>query len=162
MPTAAVHTAEVILVIAADRGHARLFSIARNQEQLQELSDLVNANARMPAHSLVTDRQGRTLNRQRGSRAALGHENLQDESARRFAHDVGAMLANRLHVQRAIRLFIIADPEFLGMLRIELRARQLAVPVRSIAKNVTRTSTECIRSYLPKRLWPRHILGIQI
>ncbi len=162
MPSAAVHAAEEILVIAADRGHARLFSIARNQEQLQELSDLVNANARMPAHSLVTDRQGRTLSRQHGSRAALGRENLQAESARRFAHDVGAMLANRLHAQRAGRLFIIADPEFLGMLRIELRARQLAVPMRSIAKNVTCTSTARIRSYLPKRLWPRRILGVKL
>jgi len=152
-----------ILVIAADRGRARLFSIAHAEEQLLELNDLVNANARMPAHSQVADRQGRMLNRERGSRVALGTENLQDESARRFAHEVGAMIAGRLHTQRAAgRLFVVADPEFLGMLRMELRARRLAVPVHGIAKNVTRVSPQRIRGYLPKRLWRQRILGVWI
>ncbi|HVC38270.1 MAG TPA: host attachment protein [Gammaproteobacteria bacterium] len=151
-----------ILVVAADRGYARVFSIAHNQDQLQELNDLVNADARRPAHMLASDRQGRALNRERGSRAAMGREYLQSDSARRFAHDVGTMIAGRLRRQRAKRLFLIADPEFLGMLRRKLRARQLAVPVRSIAKNVTRTSREHIRGYLPKRLWPRRVLGVDL
>lgn len=151
-----------ILVLAADRGHARLFSIAHNQEELQELSDLVNADARRPANSLVSDRQGRGLNRERGSRAALGRENLQNDSAHQFAHRVATLIASKLARSSIERLFIIADPEFLGMLRIELRAHKLAVPVRCITKNVTRTSSQRIRSYLPKRLWPRRIMGVQI
>jgi protein required for attachment to host cells len=151
-----------ILVVAADRGRARVFSIAHDQEQLQELNDLVNTDARRPAHLLASDRQGRSLNRERGSRAALGRDNLQDESTRRFAHDVCAMIAAKRRRQSVDRLFIIADPEFLGMLRLELRNRQMPVPVRFIAKNVTRTSSERIRSYLPKRLWPRRVLGVEV
>jgi protein required for attachment to host cells len=151
-----------ILVVAADRGHARFFSIARNQEELQELNDLVNADARRPANSLVSDRQGRTLNRERGSRAALGRENLQNDSARRFAHRVAGLISGKLLKRSIIRLFIIADPEFLGMLRSELRTYKLTVPVRFIAKNVTRTSSERIRSYVPKQLWPRRVMGVQI
>jgi protein required for attachment to host cells len=161
MPAADI-TQEEILVVTADRGHARLFSITHGQEQLFEINDLVNADARRPAHTLASDRQGRTLNRERGSRAALGRRSLEDESARRFAHDVGAMIAKRVHTQRANSLFLIAEPDFLGMLRIELRARQLAIPVHSIAKNVTRASMDRIRGYLPKRLWPRRVLGVQV
>ncbi len=151
-----------ILVVAADRGRARVFSIAHNQEQLQEFNDLVNADARRPAHTLASDRQGRSLNRERGSRAALGRDNLQDESARRFAHDIGATIADKWRKQALDRLFIIADPEFLGMLRMELRNRRLTVPVRYIAKNLTRASSQRIRSCLPKRLWPRRVMGIEV
>jgi protein required for attachment to host cells len=155
-------SAHELLVVAADRGHARVFSNAHNQKELVELMDVVNADARLPAHRLASDRQGRALNRERGSRAALGRENLQDDSTRRFAHDVCAMIAAIRRSQSIDCLFIIADPEFLGMLRMELHARQLATPVRFIAKNVARTSSERIRSYLPKRLWPRRILGVDI
>ncbi|HVC29278.1 MAG TPA: host attachment protein [Gammaproteobacteria bacterium] len=151
-----------IMLVAADRGHARFFSIAHNQEELQELNDLVNADARRPANSLASDRQGRSLNRERGSRAALGRDNLQNDSARRFAHRVATLIVGKLLGRSIIRLFIIADPEFLGMLRSELRTHKLTVPLRFIAKNVTRTSNERIRSYLPKRLWPRRIMDVEV
>lgn len=151
-----------ILVVAADRGHARFFSIAHNQDELRELSDLVNPDARRPAHSLASDRQGRTLNRKRGSRAALGRENLQDESARRLARVIVAMINGKPRRESIDRLFIIADPEILGMLRLELRTHKPTVPVRFIAKNVTRTGSKRIRSYLPKRLWPRRVMGVRV
>ncbi|MDE2236054.1 MAG: host attachment protein [Gammaproteobacteria bacterium] len=151
-----------MLVVAADRGRARLFSIAPGQERLQEIQDFLNADARLRARNLASDRQGRGLNRTRASRAALGNASLQDESASRFAHEVSGVIAGKLLRKTNTRLFVIADPQFLGLLRGELRARKLRAPVRYIAKNLTRSSSARIRGYLPKRLWPRRVLGIQV
>ena len=151
-----------ILVIVADRGHARLFSLTPGEEKLRELQDLLNADARVRASKLASDRQGRGLNRARASRAALGKASLQDESASRFAHDVCGMIAGKLRRKNDARLFVFADPQFLGLLRRKLRTRKLRVPVRYFAKNLTRTSSARIRSYLPKRLWPRRVLGIKL
>ncbi len=151
-----------ILVVAADRGRARLFSIAAGQEKLQELDDLVNANARMAAHKLASDRQGRILIRARASRAAVGRASLKDENARRFAHDVSMKNSAILRRKSAGRMFVFADAQFLGMLRAELRTRNLHVPVRYIGKNLTRASNSRIRSYMPKRVWPRRVMGIEV
>ena len=154
--------AEDCLVIAADRGHARMFHIAPGEEKLREIDDLINAAARMPAHRLASDRQGRVLKRARASRAAVGRDSLKDENARRFAHEVAAKIAGKMRKRHAARLFVFADAQFLGMLRGELRTRKLRIPARYIAKNLTRASSMRIRSYLPKRLWPRRVLGIKV
>ena len=150
------------LVLVADRARARLFSWERDMPQLREIGDLVNAEVRLPQRALASDRQGRGLNRQRGARTALGRDSLRRESAQRFAHEVGARLFAELRAQRAARLFVLADPEFLGLLRSVLRKRRLAVPVRMLAKNLTRADAQRIRAYLPERLWLRRELGTPV
>lgn len=153
---------DYILVVAADRGRARFFSIAARDEKLQELDDLLNADARMPAHKLASDRQGRVLKRARAGRAAVGRASLKEENARRFAHAVAKKTTARLRRKSAGRLFVFADAQFLGMLRGALRVQKPHMPVRYIAKNLTRASNRRIRSYLPKRLWPRRVMGIEV
>ena len=146
------------LVVVADRARARLFNWERDMPQLQEIGDLVNAEARLPQHALASDRQGRGFNRQRGSHTALGRDSLRRESAQRFAQEVGARLFAELRTQHAARLFVLADPEFLGLLRGVLRKRRLAVPVRMLAKNLTRADVQRIRAYLPERLGSGRVL----
>lgn len=138
------------LVVVADSAHARLFSWACGAGGLEELSDLVNPEARLPKHALVADRQGRGFNRQRGSRTALGSDTLRRNSALRFAQQVGTEVSAELRTQRAARLFILAEAEFLGLLRGALRTRRIAVPVNMIAKNLTRANVRRIRMYLPE------------
>lgn len=140
------------LVLVADSARARLFSWERGVPQLQEISDLVNAEARLPERALASDRQGRGFNRQRGSRTALGSTALQRNAARRFALRVSAQLATESRTRRAARLFIFSETEFLGLLRTALRSRRLGLPVRTFAKNLTRAAPQRIREYLPKYL----------
>lgn len=140
------------LVLVADSGRARMFSWARGAGGLKELSDLVNPEARLPKHALAADRQGRGFNRQRGSRTALGGDTLRRNSALRFAQQVGAKVSAEVRTQRAARLFILAEAEFLGLLRGALRTRRIAVPVSMIVKNLTRADVRRIRMYLPKYL----------
>lgn len=138
------------LVVVADSARVRLFSWARGAEGLEELRDLVNPELRLPEHALATDRQGRGFNRQRGSRTALGRNTLRHNSVLRFAQQVGGVVSAELRTQRAARLFILAEVEFLGLLRGVLRTRRIAVPVNMIAKNLTRADVRRIRMYLPK------------
>lgn len=138
------------LVLVADSARARLFSWERGVPQLQEISDLVNAEARLPERALASDRQGRGFNRQRGSRTALGSTNLQRNSAQKFALRVGRRLAAESNARRAARLFVFAEAEFLGLLRTALRSRRPGLPVRGFAKNLTRATPQRIREYLPK------------
>lgn len=145
------------LVVVADRARARLFSWTRAAEALQELGDWANPEARLPCHVLAADRQGRSLNRQRGSRTALGDDAQRRNSTLRFARQVSARLRAELRAQHAVRLFIFAEAEFLGLLRKDLRSRGLAVPAELHAKNLTRAAPQRIREYLPK--YPGRIIA---
>lgn len=152
-----------ILVVAADRGRARLFSIKHAEEQLTELEDLVNPSLRVHAGDLAHDRQGRSMNRGRSSRTALGDSHfLKQESAERFARQVADAVGGICRAHSFERIFLLTEPEFLGLLRPCFAAAKPDVPVLEIHKNVTHRSNATIRGYLPKHLWKRHVEGVLV
>lgn len=143
------------LVLAADSGRARLFGWEHGSSELEEIADMVNADARLPMHDLVSDRQGRGFNRQRGSRTALGSAALQRKRTQQFAREVSERLASESRTRRAPKIFVFAEAEFLGLLRSSLRNRRLGCPVYMDAKNLTRVTPQRIREYLPKYIGRR-------
>lgn len=152
-----------ILVVVADRGRARLFSIKHGEEQLDELQDMVNPSLRVHAGDLAHERQGRSMSRNRSSRTAFGDNHfLKQESARRFARQVADAVESTCHAHPFERMFLLTEPEFLGLLRPCFTADKLGIPVLEIHKNITHRSTDTIRGYLPKHLWKRHIEGILV
>lgn len=137
------------LVLVADRSRARFFIRRPDDPELDELGDLLNPAGRLPARALVSDRQGRGFNRQRGSRTALGNNGLQRTHAERFARQVVARLAAELRIWQAARAYIFADAEFLGLLRATLRTRRIRAALHLSAKNLTRAATRRIYAELP-------------
>lgn len=143
-----------ILIVIGDRGRARILSFEREGRQVRELQDLVNPAARLHEHALSHDHQGRVMNRSRGSRTALGrrepHKRL---GSLRFARHVADAVRAECDRQTYVRLFLLAEPEFVGMLRPHLSTKELAPLLTVIPRNVTRHETADILAYLPEHPW---------
>lgn len=159
-------TAE-ILVLVADRSRARLFHIVENENALVEIMDFVNSEARAPENELVRDRQGRGLyggvRGRQGRRATFGKSGSKRYlSAEHFAAQICEAAAN--HARNAVvqQLYVIASPDFMGMIRPHLQILSSQTPVGEIPKNITRQDNATIRSYLPKTLWPRRVEGVSL
>lgn len=146
----------VLLLVVGDRGRARLFSLQRGEKRPREIADLYNPLLRLHEHILSRDRQGRGMSRVRGSRVAFGeahrHKRL---NAARFARQVADAVQDCTRRQHYARIVLMADPEFTGLLRPQLTARRLGLPISGILKHLTRHATADIRAHLPDGLWRR-------
>lgn len=143
-----------LLIVAGDRGRARIFSLERETDEMLELADLVNPAVHLHERELSRDRQGRGLSRTHGSRVALGrshpHKRL---SSMRFARQVAEAIEAHCRQQRYLHIYLLADPEFVGLLRPQLAAKELTTDLQVILKNITRSDHATIRSHLPEHPW---------
>lgn len=148
-----------ILIMAGDRGRARIFSLDRDSDEMQELGDLINPALRLHERLLSGDRQGRGMSRFHSSRVALGkagsHRRL---SAMRFARQVAEAMNGFCGQRRYSHIYLLAEPEFVGLLRPRLAALRLTTHLHVVPKNVTRSDAATIRSHLPEHPW-RQPLG---
>lgn len=143
-----------VLIIIGDRGRARILSFERAGRQVRELQDLVNPALFLREGLFSHDHQGRVMNRSRGSRTALGkrepHKRL---SSLRFARLVADTVHTECEKHPYVRLFLLAEPEFVGMLRPRLTAQASSPPLTVIPRNITRHETADILAYLPEHPW---------
>jgi len=149
-----------ILIVAGDRGRARIFALDRDTDEMRELSDLLNPVLRLHERLLSGDRQGRGMNRFRSSRVALGksspHKRL---SSMRFARQVAESLNGFCSQYGHSSIYVLAEPEFVGLLRPQLAAQRLTADLHIIPKNLTRSDAATIRSYLPEHPWRQPLGG---
>ncbi|MGH8372778.1 MAG: host attachment protein [Gammaproteobacteria bacterium] len=158
---------EQLLVIAADRSRARLFQISENESDLVEVIDLINSSARTPDNELERDRQGRgmrgTTHGRHGRRVTFGESGSKRYlSINHFATEICATAAAHVKNIKIKQCYVIASPEFMGVLRPNFQQMQTGISITEILKNVTRRNASTIRSYLPKELWPRYVDGVKI
>ncbi len=152
---------KTLLLVVGDRGRARLFSLERGAADLREIADLYNPALRLHERALSRDRQGRGMSRVRGSRAAFGEAHRHKRvNAARFARQVADAVQECTRHQSYARIYLMADPEFTGLLRPQLAARRLGSPVSSILKHLTRHAAADIRAHLPARLWRSALSGL--
>lgn len=141
------------VVVAADSVRARLFRADDPDAPLEELEALVNPESRMHEGDLVEDSAGRRGTRPtQAKRSALGGEGAKRHRAEEFALKVCERATRQLRAAKARRLYLVAEPEFLGLLR-----RRLTRPVQrlvsgAVAKSVTGKPAGRIRATLPDRL----------
>jgi protein required for attachment to host cells len=148
-----VDKAGAALVIAADSARARLFRADTPDAPLQEVDTLLNPEARLHEHDLVEDSAGRRGARPtQAKRSAFGGETAKRHRAEDFAASVCQRAARTLRETGAERLYLVAEPEFLGLLRQRMdRALERRV-AGAVAKSVTGKPAGRIRAALPGRL----------
>lgn len=141
------------VVVAADSARARVFRAGTPDAPLEEVDALVNPEARLHEHDIVEDSAGRRGTRPtQAKRSAFGGETAKRHRAEDFAAAVCATARARLRAAHADRLYLVAEPEFLGLLRKRMgRALQRQV-AGAIAKSVTSKPAGRIRAALPVRL----------
>lgn len=143
-----------IWVVVADATRARFFSADKPVSPLNEIQTLTNPTARLHNGELTSDRPGRDRNSPTNSGSHdMGHMNdAKQEEALRFAGQVCETLDSARSSGQFKKLYVIAAPGFLGLLRKGFSTSIRHLIISEIDKNITTQSSTDIRKQLPKFL----------
>lgn len=142
-----------VLIVVGDKARARIFDTDTEDSSLREIEDLVNAGLGHHERDTVSDRPGRGVSAARGRRTALGEDYSRRRIlAARFARSVADRVQSHLEAKRYSRVYLVAGPEFSGLLRPCLTSRRVRAPFTKVLKELTRHSVEDIRKHLPEHL----------
>jgi protein required for attachment to host cells len=115
-------------IVSADAGRARIFAESDPQQPLEEIEDMVSAAARLRVSDINTDRlgptsAGKSIHNTGGALPNKQYEPAQtpeERDAEFFAKDISAFLLKALQGQRFQKLALVAEPKFLGVLRMQI------------------------------------------
>jgi len=139
-----------IRIAVCDAGRLRYFAADKANGALREIDSRVHTASRQRPRDLVSDRQGRDRGRGGGVHS-LGDGEPHRQAVVVFAREVAELL-NREALEGSVdRLYVLAPPEFLGMLRKEFHPATAAL-VADRSVNVVTESLERIRRQLPEFL----------
>lgn len=139
-----------ICVVVADRSRARFLSATDTRGPLVEETSFVNPGSRHLEHERRSDRSGRAGNRATGRSWTCGSEGrIKADDARTFARCLAAELRDRRLQGRLDRLYLIAQPSLLGLLRRELDPPTADRVTDALDKSLTQRSAAEIRAALP-------------
>ncbi|MEJ2481446.1 MAG: host attachment protein [Acidihalobacter sp.] len=144
---------EKIWVVAADHVRARVFEAHGALGELAENEDLVHPQGRMHANEMASDSPGVTHDRYGHGTHGMGHAvEPKEKEAIRFAREICDALERACAEGRFDRLYVAAEPRFLGNLRscmaVEVRRRLAG----EVSLELTRQAVEDIRLHLPEFL----------
>ncbi len=139
-------------VVVADSSRARIFSTETPAGQLFETETLAHPEARLHQGDLVSDKPGRDRNSNIGTHN-LGHEtDAKEESAIRFATEVCHRLEQGRVKSQFNKLYIVAAPSFLGLIRKHQTPALKKVVAGEIPKNMAMKGAIEIKKSLPEFL----------
>lgn len=144
---------DVTWVVVADAGRARVLEALGADGSLNEFDDLINPGARLQEHDVVSDRKGRVTQGPAGVGQSFEPRHSQAaHEAEGFARQVCERLDAARQSGEFAKLYLIAEPAFLGLIR-----KQMSAPVRKlireeIASDLSRHPVGEIRKVLPERL----------
>lgn len=136
-------------IAVADRNRCRIFQQTGRNGPLEEIVDLVAPATRLKNQDINTDRHGRAFDSAGQGRHAMGSSvEPVEQEAIRFAKDVAAKLDAGRQQNSFGRLYIVAEPRFLGYLRQNIGRPLKETVAAEIDKDWTSQSAEVIRTRL--------------
>jgi len=141
-----------IWVLVADNSRARFFAVEKAAGPLQEVRDLLYPEARLREGDLVSDRPGRDHNPSAGAHGFGTDGSHKQDGADRFALAVCNALDTARSDGAFDKLYIVAAPHFLGLLRKHQSSPLKQMVAGEVDKNLATHDSETIRKHLPDRL----------
>jgi protein required for attachment to host cells len=141
---------ETTWILVGDASRARLFAFEHPLRAWSLLEELEHPEGRERTHDQVSDRQGRSPRRGRGtySTAMEPHSDPSEEGAKHFAQLLAARLEQG-HRRDAFRhVVLVAPPHFLGLLRESLSAPVAAQVSASLDKDFTQIAPKELEARL--------------
>ena len=142
---------DIWVTVAASRS-ARIFKAGSPSGPLVEIQTLAHPEARLHEGDLTSDRSGRDTNSTSGSHGFGTEDQAKEEEAVRFASYVCNTLDARHQKGSFDKLYIVAAPAFLGLLRKHRSNRVKQVVAEELSKNLATLDAKTIRSHLPEYL----------
>jgi len=141
------------VVLVADSARARLFDASTPTAPLHELEDLANPVARLHEGDLADEQDGVRYRGATTSAAdAYGGSGMRDHRVEEFAAAVCDHLADAVRRTDAERVYIVAEPQFLGLLRARMDQPLRKRVAKEISKSIAGKAPHEIRAALPERL----------
>ncbi len=142
-----------IWIVVADTSRARIFTAEDGNNSIIEIQTLAHPQARLHEGDLVSDRAGRDRNPGPSGQHNMGHESeAKQEEAVKFAAQVCEELETGRVNGRFGKLYVIAAPGFLGVLRKHQSSSLQKLVAAEISKNLATHDLSQIRNSLPDRL----------
>ena len=143
-------------ILVADNVRARLFTAETPSSPLEEIEALAHTEGRLHDREITSDLPGKIKNAGGiGGHAFEQPTDPKKHEADNFAHRLAHYLEEAHNANKFEQLLIIAEPSFLGLLRIQLPDQIKKLVCFELAKNITTHSADDIRKYLPAYL-PSH------
>jgi protein required for attachment to host cells len=136
-------------VLLADTCRARFFAADKAASPLVEVQDLTFPEARLHEGDLVTDKNGRGNSPSGNAHGFGGDHGAKEESAERFAAQVCSELENARSRGAFKKLYVVAAPGFLGLLRKHQSPNLRQLVVGELDKNLATRDRDAIRKQLP-------------
>lgn len=143
---------EKIWVLAADNSRARVFETTKRTALEKEIETLVHPAGRQSAQEITDDRPGRSQHPSGGDKRVAFTPTVdpRKHEAQQFARSLAEILNNGARDSKFEKLYIIAPPSLLGMLRNELDSKTQKKVVKELDKNLAQLKMEEIRKHLPE------------
>lgn len=138
-----------VWIISANRTQARVFR-AENTHKLIEIKTIMHEEGHEHARDLYSDRQG-----QNNSRKGYGVDTMEAKTSMeakesvRFATEIAKMLFESFKAGSFERLYLIANPPFVSILKDALDPQLAKIVQAEIHKDLHQAKSEEIREYLP-------------
>lgn len=140
-------------VLVADHARARLFTVTAPTAPLTEVEPLSNPSEHLREAELVSDRAGHlTALGVPGGYPASPRESAREHAAEVFATCICDKLETERQAGRLARLYLIAEPRFLGLLRGRMGRSLSALVITQLDRDLISLRPAAIRSYLPTQL----------
>jgi protein required for attachment to host cells len=136
-------------ILAADNSRARIFAAEKTAGSIREIHTLAFPEGRLHEGDLITDKGGRGHDPMAGAHGINGEEAHKQENADRFANLVCETLETARTKGKLSKLYVIAAPAFLGMLRKHQSHSLRHLIAGEIDKNLTIQTPDTIRKSLP-------------
>ena len=137
-------------VLAADSSYAKILQADNRATPLSLVEELEHPEARLKNGELYSDDAGRSFDSGGQGRHAMEPEmDAKSVEAQRFARELCEKLRQAAVDGRYEKLYILAAPGFLGILRECLDGNVKSRIAGEVAKDVARQSPEEIRKKLP-------------
>ncbi len=141
-------------IVVADSSRARIFEVANREKHLQEIEDMVNPEGRANNRDLESDAAGRYHGG--GQRLQGGTSgttiNAVEHETEWFAKSIGEYLDKARAERRYERLYLVAAPKFLGLLRDNLTRETRNTVSEELSKEISRLQGRDIESYIKEKI----------
>lgn len=142
-----------ICVVVADGSRARILLAESGQSPLIDEKDFIHPESRLREQDLVSDGTGSESDAGGFGKHSMGHERTAHEKEmKNFADELSVEIDRLRQGGDLRRIYLVAAPKFLGLLRATLSKQCSSLIEGEISKDLVSHSIEDIRSHLPRRL----------
>jgi protein required for attachment to host cells len=133
-------------IVAADAGRARIFAETDRNHPLQEIEDMISSAARMRVSDQLSDKMSPVS--ALPSNQYQPQQSPEEREAEMFAKSICGFLLKSYQDGKFQKLELIAEPKFLGVLRMNLDAQLKTQVSREINKDYSHFSGHQLREQM--------------